>query len=261
METHAESVEQLHDAGGARAEAVPPDAHILVVEDDAGARNLICRLLRAEGYRVTGVADGIEMRQALDHTAADLIVLDIMLPGRSGLELTRELRSGSAVPIIVISARGEEADRVRGLDEGADDYLAKPFSRAELLARIRAVLRRVQAERGPPIAGARGDRLMFAGWTLDVRQRELIAPDGRSVDLSSGEYDLLLVFCENPQRVIARDRLLDLGRGRVADAQDRSADVMVSRLRRKLEPDVDSPSLIKTVRGAGYYFVPAVTRV
>ena len=245
-------------------EPLPPEAHILVVEDDVDMRTLIGRLLRQNGYRVTGVRDGREMWETLNHATIDLILLDIMLPGQSGLDLTRALRTRTQVPIIMVTARGDEAERVLGLELGADDYIPKPFGRAELLARIRAVLRRVQVSAGVTgegqVGGARGARIRFAGWVLDTRRRELLAPDGSVVDLSGGEYDLLIVFCEYPQRVLSRDQLLDRARGRSSDSIDRSVDVMVSRLRRKLESGLDSPPIIRTVRGAGYQFVPAATR-
>lgn len=241
------------------SESLQAEAHLLVVEDDREMRTLIAKFLRQNGYRVTSVRDGREMWETLAHAPVDLILLDIMLPGQSGLDLTRALRTRSQVPIIMVTARGDETDRVVGLELGADDYIPKPFSRPELLARIRAVLRRAQGgtERS---AGAMGDRILFAGWALDTRRRELMAPDGSAVDLSGGEYDMLLAFCEHPQRVLSRDQLLDLARNRVTDTIDRSVDTMVSRLRRKLEPADDSPSIIKTVRGAGYMFVPGVTR-
>jgi len=241
-------------------EPLPPETHILVVEDDAEMRALIGKFLRQNGYRVTGVHDGREMWETLRHAPVDLILLDIMLPGQSGLDLTRALRAETQVPIIMVTARGDEADRVLGLELGADDYIPKPFSRAELLARIRALLRRTQATGEIRAGGARGDRIQFAEWTLDTRRRELAAPDGSIVDLSGGEYDMLLAFCEHPQRVLSRDQLLDLARHRVSDSIDRSVDVMVSRLRRKLEPGSESPAIIKTVRGVGYLFVPVVTR-
>jgi two-component system OmpR family response regulator len=161
----------------------------------------------------------------------------------------------------MVTARGEESDRVLGLELGADDYIPKPFGRAELLARVRALLRRSSGSAGEPVAGAAGDHLTFGGWSLDTRRRELVSPDGVAVDLSGGEYDLLLAFCEHPQRVLSRDQLLDLARNRHAfNGTDRSVDVMVSRLRRKLEPTDESPTVIKTVRGAGYMLVPAVKR-
>lgn len=240
-------------------DSLQAEAHLLVVEDDGEMRTLITKFLRQNGYRVTSVRDGREMWETLAHAPVDLILLDIMLPGQSGLDLTRALRAKSQVPIIMVTARGDETDRVVGLELGADDYIPKPFSRPELLARIRAVLRRAQGGSQLP-AGALGDRILFAGWALDTRRRELMAPDGSAVDLSGGEYDMLLAFCEHPQRVLTRDQLLDLARNRVTDTIDRSVDTMVSRLRRKLEPADDSPAIIKTVRGAGYMFVPGVSR-
>lgn len=243
-------------------EPLPPEAHILVVEDDAEMRNLITKFLRQNGFRVTGARDGREMWETLGHAPADLVLLDIMLPGQSGLDLCRALRAKSAVPIIMVTARGSETDRVLGLELGADDYIPKPFGPAELLARVRALLRRSRGVPGEPIAGAAGERITFADWSLDTRRRELTAPDGTVVDLSGGEYDLLLAFCEHPQRVLSRDQLLDLARNRLAfNGTERSVDVMVSRLRRKLEPTEGSPAIIKTIRGAGYMLVPLVKRV
>lgn len=249
-----------HAAETMNTDQLATDAHILVVEDDAEMRVLMVRVLRQNGYRVTGVRDGREMWETLNHAAVDLILLDVMLPGTSGLDLTRSLRGQTQVPIIMVTARGDEADRVLGLELGADDYIAKPFSRPELLARIRAVLRRSQMTGDTRAGGARGDRILFAGWILDTRRRELMAPDGSAIDISGGEYDILLAFCEHPQRVLSRNQLLDLARGRMSDSEDRAVDVMVSRLRRKLEPSEDSPSIVKTVRGVGYLFQPTVTR-
>lgn len=240
-------------------ESLPPEAHILVVEDDGEMRALIAKFLRQNGYRVTGVRDGREMWETLANATIDLVLLDIMLPGQSGLDLTRALRARMQVPIIMVTARGDETDRVLGLELGADDYIPKPFSRPELLARIRAVLRRAQTI-GQRSSEAIGGRIQFAGWTLDTRRRELTAPDGVAVDLSGGEYDMLIAFCEHPQRVLTRDQLLELARNRSSDSIDRSVDVMVSRLRRKVEPTTESPAIIKTVRGAGYMFIPSVIR-
>jgi two-component system OmpR family response regulator len=213
------------------------EAHILVVEDDGEMRTLIAKFLRQNGYRVTGARDGREMWETLGNAPVDLILLDVMLPGQSGLDLTRALRAKTRVPIIMVTARGDETDRIVGLELGADDYIPKPFSRPELLARIRAVLRRAQPVDEARLAGVVGDRILFAGWSLDTRRRELAAPDASIVDLSSGEYDMLLAFCEHAQRVLTRDQLLDLARNRVSDSIDRSVDVMVSRLRRKVEPN------------------------
>jgi two-component system, OmpR family, response regulator len=244
-----------------RSEQLSPEAHVLVVEDDGEMRNLITKFLRQNGFRVTGARDGREMWDVLGAAPVDLILLDVMLPGQSGLDLCRALRTKSGVPIIMVTARGEETDRVLGLELGADDYIPKPFGRAELLALVRALLRRSSGVAGEPRAGATGDHMNFGGWILDTRRRELTSPDGVVVDLSGGEYDLLLAFCEHPQRVLSRDQLLDLARNRHAfNGTDRSVDVMVSRLRRKLEPTDESPAVIKTIRGAGYMLVPAVKR-
>ncbi|MGH7118379.1 MAG: response regulator [Acetobacteraceae bacterium] len=229
---------------------------MLVVDDDAAMRQLIARILTANGFHVSGVRNGIEMWDALPRLPIDLVLLDLMLPGTNGMDLCRALRGKSNVPIIVVTARGSEADRVLGLELGADDYLAKPFGGPELLARIRAVLRRSGMAAAEPQV-ARGRRLAFAGWTLELARRELIAPDGSTVDVSGAEYDTLLAFLEHPQRVLGREQLLELARNRLGDVSDRSVDVLVSRLRKKIE---GGPPMIKTVRGAGYMFVPDVRR-
>lgn len=240
--------------------SLDPEAHILVVEDDGEMRHLIARLLQENGFRVTGARDGREMWETLEHAPVDLVLLDVMLPGRSGMDLCREIRGkrGPALPVIMVTARGEEADRVLGLELGADDYIQKPFGRREIVARIRAVLRRAQAAQAAEPAASHGRRVGFAGWVLDTASRELVSPTGAMVDLSGGEYDLLIAFLEHPQRVLSRDQLMELARNRLADSFDRSVDVQVSRLRRKIEPDEASPAIIKTVRGAGYMFVPRV---
>ena len=233
--------------------------HLLVVDDDREIRSLVAQFLTRHGYRVTGVKDGAEMMRALETARVDLIVLDLMLPGEDGLSLCRRLRAApdtAQTPVIMLTAMGEETDRIVGLEMGADDYLAKPFSPRELLARIKAVLRRATAQ--PVAGGATGKSFQFEGWSLDVAKRELRSPDGVLVQLSAGEYDLLVAFVEHPQRVLTRDQLLDLARGRSAVPFDRSIDVQVSRLRRKIEPDPADPTLIKTVRGGGYLFTPAV---
>jgi two-component system OmpR family response regulator len=199
------------------------------------------------------------MQRVLDGNRIDLIVLDLMLPGEDGLTLCRNLRAKSRIPIIMLTAMGEETDRIVGLEMGADDYLAKPFNPRELLARIKAVLRRVaQAPAPVPVEG--GAVLEFAGWTLDRDRRELQRPDGILVPLTSGEYELLAVFATHPGRVLSRDQLLDLARGREAQPFDRSIDVQVSRLRRKIEAEPQAPRLIKTVRNGGYTFTPNVRR-
>ncbi len=242
-------------------------AHILIVDDDLEICELLSQFLGTEGFRVTAVADGAGMRATVDDGDVDLVILDLMLPGEDGLALCRYLRATSEVPIIMLTAMGSETDRVVGLEMGADDYLAKPFSTRELLARIKAVLRRLGARGEPsgssrvsPRQGPHRDVLAFAGWTLDTGRRRLYAPDGVLVDLTGGEFDLLLVFLLNPQRVMDRDELLSLARGRTAGPEDRTIDVQVGRLRRKLEADPKSPELIKTVRGGGYVLATEVQR-
>lgn len=235
--------------------SLEPEAHLLVVDDDLEIRQLISKFLRKHGFRVTGARDGREMREAMANAGIDLIILDLMLPGTSGLTLCREIRASSSVPVIVLTAKGEDTDRIVGLEVGADDYLAKPFNPRELLARIRAVLRRATA---PDQLRAVTKEIAFAGWRLDTMRRQLTSPGGVVVELSGGEYDLLIAFVEHPNRVLSRDQLLELARNRTSGAFDRSIDVQVSRLRRKLERE-DSAALIKTVRGAGYLFtaIPA----
>jgi two-component system OmpR family response regulator len=237
---------------------LPPAAHILVVEDDGGTRLLLTRFLTENGLRATGARDGREMWDVLAQVPIDLVLLDVMLPGPSGLDLCRALRQRSDVAIIMVTARDAETDRVLGLEFGADDYVAKPFSRPELLARIRAVMRRGAAPRGATEPGRR--YLEFEGWRLDTARREFSAPGGGVVELSGAEYDVLLAFLEHPQRVLTRDQLLELSRNRAGDPFDRSVDSLVSRLRRKIEPENASRPLIKTIRGAGYMFVPDVSR-
>ncbi len=235
---------------------LPSSFEVLVVDDDGEILSLVAKFLRANGFRVHTARSGAEMNEALKHAPIDLIVLDLMLPGRNGLDLCRDLRRTSAIPVIMLTAKGEETDRIIGLEVGADDYLRKPFNPRELLARINAVLRRMRSPDQPPFE--RGGRAMqFAGWRLDTLKRELTDPRGVVVDLSTGEYDLLLAFLEAPQRVLTREFLLDAARNRSIDAFDRSIDVQVSRLRRKLDGVED---LIKTVRGAGYLFAADVVR-
>ena len=229
--------------------------HILIVDDDREIRDLLARFLVKHGYRATVAADGREMKRALSDWAIDLIVLDLMLPGEDGLTLCRKLRADSSIPIIMLTAMGEETDRIIGLEMGADDYLPKPFNPRELLARIKAVLRRGNT---PWDRGEGGSRLGFAGWRFDLETRELLSADGVMVQLSGGEFELLAVLATHPQHVLSRDQLLDMARGREAQPFDRSIDVQVSRLRRKIEDDPANPILIKTVRGGGYVFTPKV---
>lgn len=225
--------------------------HILIVDDDAEIRHLLSVYLQKNGLRVTAVGDGKAMERALLASGVDLIVLDLMLPGDDGLTLCRKLRAKSDIPILMLTARGEETDRIVGLEMGADDYLPKPFSARELLARIKVILRRARSlPRNLQPDEVR--QVRFAGWTLDTAHRHLVSPTGVVVTLSGAEYRLLRVFLSHPNRVLNRDQLVDLTQGREADPLDRSIDVQVSRLRQRLGDDPRDPALIKTVRGIGY---------
>ncbi|MFO1153430.1 MAG: response regulator [Rhodospirillales bacterium] len=238
---------------------MPAEPHVLIVDDDREIRDLLARFLTKHGLRTSVAAEGREMRKVLADAAIDLVVLDVMLPGEDGLALCRTLRASSDVPIIMLTAMGEEVDRIVGLEMGADDYLAKPFNPRELYARIKAVLRRTVAPaRQRRDAGGAGRRLVFAGWTMDLDRRDLTSADGIMVPLSTGEFDLLAAFATHARRVLSRDQLLDLARGRDAQPFDRSIDVQVSRLRRKIEESPADPELIKTVRGGGYLFTAEV---
>lgn len=234
-----------------------PSPHLLVVDDDREIRDLLNRFLTKHGFRVSTARDGREMREILAGWRIDLVVLDLMLPGDDGIALCRELRRKSNLPVIMLTAMSDETDRVVGLEVGADDYVAKPFSARELMARIKAVLRRSGAAPGPAEDAPRS-AYRFAGWRLDPKTRQATSPDGLLVALSAGEFDLLHAFVTHPGRVLSRDQLLDLTHGRDAGPFDRSVDIQVSRLRRKIEADPGDPQLIKTVRAGGYMFVAQV---
>ncbi len=238
--------------------SVERSPRILIVDDDGQIRQLLAGFLRENGFGVALARDGVEMRQAVLAENFDLIVLDLMLPGAGGLDLCRELRRTSSVPVIMLTAKGDDTDRIVGLEVGADDYLAKPFNPRELLARIKAVLRRSSGGSAEPALARQG--FGFDGWRVDVLRRELINPDGVLVDLSGGEFELMLAFLESPNRILSRDWLLEATRNRAGDVFDRSIDVLVSRLRRKIEQGGYGIEVIKTVRGAGYLFMPKVTR-
>jgi two-component system, OmpR family, response regulator len=234
--------------------------NILVVEDDRETRALIATYLRANACNVTTATDGREMVRVMADHPVDLLILDVMLPGEDGLSLCRKLRAESQTPIIMLTARGDAVDRIVGLEMGADDYLPKPFNPRELLARINAVLRRHAAAR--TISTANGATVLtFLGWRIDVRLRELRNPAGARVAMTSAEFDLLRTFCERPGRVLSRDSLLDLTQGRTAGSFERSIDVLVSRIRRKIESDPQDATMIKTVRSGGYMFTPQVEAV
>jgi two-component system OmpR family response regulator len=229
-------------------------ANILVVDDDREIRTLLSGYLEKNGYSATAVADGGELREALAHSAFDLIVLDVMLPHESGVEICRMLRERSDIPIIMLTALGEEIDRVVGLEVGADDYVAKPFSPRELLGRIRAVLRRtLGSNRGQPAeAGASIRGYRFGGWFLDMTVRRLTGPDGKCVDLGGAEFRVLAILLADAPCVVSRAKLMERARGRALDPFDRSIDVRISRLRQTLGDAGRTPQIVKTVYGEGY---------
>ena len=235
---------------------------ILVVDDDRRIREMLASYLTEEGFAVSLAENGEQLRAEMAAAEIDLILLDLKIPGEDGLTLLRELRRQSSVPVIMITGKGEMLDRIVGLEVGADDYIAKPFHLREVLARIRAVLRRSVAAAKPEAeavdAATEAGRLAFAGWTLDPRRRELRDAEGAEVELTTGEFNLLLAFLQAPNRPLNRDQLMDKLRGRDWSPFDRSIDTQVGRLRKKIEADPKNPSLIKTVRGIGYIFTPEV---
>ena len=233
--------------------------HILIVDDHRDIRDLLARYLAKQGFRASVAESAAAARKAMQAGKIDLIVLDIMMPGEDGLSLTRSVREKEDIPVILLTAMGEETDRIVGLEVGADDYLAKPFNPRELLARIKAVLRRARTLPRPREAGK--GRLAFDRWVLDLARRELVGEDGVAVALSSGEYRLLAALLERPGMVLTRDQLLDLTRGRAAQPFDRSIDNQISRLRKKVERDPKRPALIKTAWGDGYSFAGEVKRL
>lgn len=222
---------------------------ILLVDDDAGIRELLCRYLADFGMQTLAVANGRQMRQQLAQQQFDLVILDLMLPGDSGLVLARELRTKSSIPILMLTARGELSDRVVGLELGADDYLVKPFEPRELVARLNSILRRSRQQ-----TDSHTGKRQFAGWSLDPLTRQLTRQDALVVPLSNAEFRLLSAFLDTPKKVLSREWLLDAARGRGVDMLDRSIDLLVSRLRQKLGDDPKQPHIIKTLRGEGYFF-------
>lgn len=256
--------------------------HIVVVDDEPGIRTMLRRYLTEEGFCVSEAAQGSTLRDLMAEGTVDLILMDLMLGAEDGLSLAREVRRQSDVPIIILTGKGDIIDRVVGLESGADDYIAKPFHLREVLARIRTVMRRVPAGAvaapptgAPPVAAPPAPpppvtaaapapdtaigALLFDGWRLDLLKRELMNPAGQPVPLTTGEFELLRAFTGHPNRVLNRDQLMDLVKGRDWAAYDRAIDTQVVRLRRKIENDPASPSLIKTVRGAGYLFAATVS--
>lgn len=239
--------------------AMSSSEHILVVDDLAEVREMLQTYLTQQGYRVSVAEDGAKLRRTIAQEPVDLVILDLMLPGEDGLSLTRYLREHSDVSIIILTGKGEIVDRIVGLELGADDYIAKPFDLRELLARTKSVLRR--AKKLDSAADETQKKVLFAGWALDFDSRQLRSPQGSEVPLTTGEFELLVGFVNHPNRVLSRDELLDLTRNRKAIPFDRSIDVQVGRLRRKIEADPERPTIIKTVRGAGYVFATKVERL
>jgi len=247
----------------ARSMAIPMTiiAHVLAVDDDPSVRQMIADYLTDNEVRVTTLASGRDIAEVMERETIDLVILDVRLPDQDGMQIARKLREESDLPIILLTGRKDEADRVMGLELGADDYLTKPFSPRELLARIRALLRRSRAHETVADGLAKIRAYRFLGWELNVRLRRLTAPQGMNVPLTNSEFNLLAAFLAAPQRVLSRDQLLNLSRLHNDEVYDRSIDVQVGRLRKKLEPDASQPQLIRTERGAGYVFTASVESV
>ena len=241
--------------------ATARDPLVLIVEDDPDISALMARYLGNNGFDAEVARDGQAMDARMASRRPDLVVLDINLPGEDGLSLCLRLRNAGGPPVIMVTAKGEDVDRILGLEMGADDYLPKPFNPRELLARIRAVLRRQGAGGAMPASAGPTRVLRFAGWTVDRGARRLTGPDGARVALTSAEFDLLSTFCDHPGRVLSRERLLDLTQGPGSASQDRSVDIVVSRLRLKIERNPREPDFVQTVRSSGYIFSPAVEAV
>ncbi|HEX6415826.1 MAG TPA: response regulator [Burkholderiales bacterium] len=228
--------------------------HVIALDDDPAVREMVAEYLGQNEIRVTAVASGAELAAAMAREVADLVILDLRLRGEDGMHIARKLREQSAIPILMLTGRAEEADRVMGLELGADDYLTKPFSPRELLARIRALLRRAQAQATVADAMAKVRAYRFAGWELNIGLRKLKSPKGEAIELTNGEFRILAAFLSAPQRILSRDQLLELSRVHNAEVYDRAIDIQILRLRRKIEADPAQPKFIKTERGAGYVF-------
>ena len=233
--------------------------HVLLVDDERSIREPLAQYLSRNGFRVTAAADAAEARTRLAGSAIDLVVLDIMMPGEDGLSLCRHIRESGDLPVILLTAKSEETDRIIGLEMGADDYVLKPFSPRELVARIKAIFRRVAA--GGLRQHADGTNYAFDGWVLKTGERTLVDRDGVAVPLSTAEYNLMLAFATRPNQVLSRDQLLDITQGREANAFDRAIDNQISRLRRKIEDDPKNPRFIKTVWGGGYTLAADVRKL
>jgi two-component system, OmpR family, response regulator len=232
--------------------------HVVALDDDPAVRDLVASYLGEHDIRVSAVASGAELASAMARDTVDLVILDLRLQGEDGMQIARKLREASAIPILMLTGRAEEADRVMGLELGADDYLTKPFSPRELLARIRALLRRAQAHASVAEAIAKVRAYRFSGWELNIGLRKLKNPQGELVELTNGEFRILTAFLSAPERILTREQLLDLSRVHNAEVYDRSIDITILRLRRKIEADPAHPRFIRTERGAGYVFSTAV---
>jgi DNA-binding response OmpR family regulator len=229
--------------------------HILVVDDDPRIRQMLTRYFEGEGYRVTTAGDGVEMNVAMRQDGFDAVLLDLSLPGgRDGLDLARDIRANSDIPIMMLTGRDDVVDRIIGIEIGADDYIAKPFHLREVHARLKSILRRRQPTNSKPAQQREDEIIGFEGWSLNTSRRQLLDPDGREVELTTGEFDMLAAFLSHAGRVLTRDVLMDLTRGRQMEAFDRTIDAQIVRLRRKIEADPQHPQLIKAVRGVGYIF-------
>ena len=243
-------------------------SHIAVLDDEIDITQLLANYLQSHGFRVTQLHNGPSLMALMDSDPADLVLLDLGLPGEDGFSIARRMRENWRCGLVIVTGRGDAVDKVVGLEVGADDYVTKPFDLRELVARVKAVLRRLAPGDVPAVAAAApasfapgtSDRLRFAGWQLDLAARSLTNPQGQNVPLTGGEFDLLCAFARHPGRVLSRDFLLEQTRGREAAPFDRTIDVQVGRLRKKIEADPDDPQIVKSVRGAGYILVPPVTQ-
>jgi two-component system, OmpR family, response regulator len=237
---------------------VPTPTHLAILDDEPDITRLVARYFQGHGFRVSELHRPAALMELMTADPPALVLLDLGLPGDDGLAIARRLREHWRCGLVIVTGRGDAVDRVVGLEVGADDYVTKPFDLRELVARVKAVLRRIEPAEAPAAAAAPATVKRFAGWSLDTLARRLVADDGREVVLTTGEYELLAVFVAQPGRVLSRDELLELTRGREAGPFDRTIDVQIARLRRKIEADPQTPQLIKSVRGAGYLFVPGV---
>ena len=238
----------------------PRAAHLLVVDDDERIRKMLTRYFEQEGYRISAAENGPAMQKVLSGEDVDIVLLDITMPGEDGLALARAVRTGSDVGIIMLTGHSDLLDRVLGLEMGADDYITKPFELREVLARVKSLLRRRKpSSASMPTPAEDAKAIQFDGWTLDLDRRQLLMPTGDEIILTTAEFDLLAVFVKNPGRVLSRDRLMDLTRGRSWEAFDRTIDSQIARLRKKVEDDPKNPVLVKSVRGVGYVFTGKVS--